>query len=148
MKARDIMTSNPAVVTPNDPIAQAASMMQERDVGIVPVVDDPTSMRLVGVLTDRDIAVRCVAQRHDATCAVRHHMTTHDLATVNADASVEDVMTEMERHRVRRIPVIGEGNHLEGIIAQADLAMKVGPTKPVAVEHLVEHISEPVAAPL
>ena len=143
MKARDIMTRNPAVVTPNDPIALAASMMQERDVGIVPVVEDLASMHLVGVLTDRDITVRCVARQHDATCSVRHHMTTADLATVSADDSVEDVMTEMAGHRVRRIPVVGTNNRLEGIIAQADLAVKLGPTKPVEVEHLVEHISEP-----
>jgi CBS domain-containing protein len=148
MNARDIMTRDLAVVTPNDPIAHAASVMQERDVGIVPVVDDLATMRLVGVLTDRDIAVRCVARRHDATCAVRHHMTTRDLATVDADAAVEAVMTAMERHRVRRVPVIGKDNRLEGIIAQADVAVKVGPTKPVEVEHLVEHISEPVPAPL
>ena len=148
MKARDIMTKDPAVVTPNDLIAHAASVMQERDVGIVPVVDDLATMRLVGVLTDRDIAVRCVAQRHDASCAVRHHMTSRDLATVEADASVEAVMSEMEKHRVRRIPVIDKGSRLQGIIAQADVAVKVGPRKPVEVEHLIEHISEPVAAPL
>jgi CBS domain-containing protein len=148
MKARDIMTKNPAVVTPNDPIARAASLMQERDVGIIPVVDDLKTMQLVGVLTDRDIAVRCVARQHDATCSVRHHMTTGDLATVGVDASTEDVMTQMGAHRIRRIPVVSEGNHLEGIIAQADLAVKLGPTKPVEVEHLVEHISEPVTAPL
>jgi CBS domain-containing protein len=148
MKARDIMTRNPTVVTPNDPISRAASLMQERDVGLIPVVDDLKTMQLVGVLTDRDIAVRCVAQQHDATCPVRHHMTTDALATVGADASAEDVMAQMEKHRVRRVPVVSKGKHLEGIIAQADVAVKLGPTQPAEVEHLVEHISEPVATPL
>jgi CBS domain-containing protein len=146
MKASDLMTRSPAVVTPNDSIVRAAELMQERDVGIIPVVDDAVNMKLVGVLTDRDIAVRCVARHHDATCAVRHHMTDTHLATVDADADVEDVLARMGEHRVRRIPVVSRGDHLEGIIAQADLAVKLGPKEPLRVEHLVEHISEPVAA--
>jgi CBS domain-containing protein len=138
------MTRDPTVVTPNDLISRAAALMLERDVGLLPVVDDPSSMRLVGVLTDRDIAVRCVARLHDPTCAVRHHMTSDHLATVHPDASSDEVLSRMQAHRVRRVPVVGHDDHLEGIIAQADVAMKLGPQQPVQVEQLVEHISEPV----
>ena len=146
MKARDIMTPNPAVVTPDMPIARAAEIMRDLDVGIVPVVDDVSRMHLEGVITDRDIAVRCVAQKHDAKCRVSDHMTAHAIDTVGPDASVADVIAKMEQDRVRRIPVVDETKRVVGIIAQADLAVKLGPREPLEVEHMLERVSEPVPA--
>jgi CBS domain-containing protein len=146
VKARDIMTPNPAVVTPDAPIARAAEIMRDLDVGIVPVVDDTSRMRLEGVLTDRDIAVRCVAQRHDAKCLVRDHMTARNVDTVTPEADVTQVIAKMEQDRVRRIPVVDEAKRLVGIIAQADLAVKLGPREPLEVEHMLERVSEPVPA--
>jgi CBS domain-containing protein len=144
MKARDIMTPDPSVVTPQQPIAHAAEIMRERDVGMVPVVDDVSNMRLEGVLTDRDIAVRCVAFGHDGSCKVQDHMTTDDLDVVRADADISEVVTRMETDRVRRIPVVADGARVVGIIAQADLALKLGPKDPTLVEEVLERISEPV----
>jgi CBS domain-containing protein len=146
MKARDIMTPNPVVVTPDAPISRAAEVMRDLDVGIVPVVDDLARMQLAGVLTDRDIAVRCVAQRHDPTCLVRDHMTATHIDTVTPDVDISEVIAKMELDRVRRIPVVGENNRLVGIIAQADLAVKLGPKEPLEVEHMLERVSEPVPA--
>ena len=146
MKARDIMTPNPAVVTPDAPVARAAEIMRDLEVGVVPVVDDVSRMRLEGVLTDRDIAVRCVAQRHDAKCLVRDHMTARNIDTVTPDADVTEVIAKMEQDRVRRIPVVDEAKRLVGIIAQADLAVKLGPKEPLEVEHMLERVSEPVPA--
>jgi CBS domain-containing protein len=146
MKARDIMTPAPAVVTPDAPIVRAAEIMRDLEVGIVPVVDDVSRMRLEGVLTDRDIAVRCVAQRHDAKCLVRDHMTARNIDTVTPDADVTEVIAKMEQDRVRRIPVVDEAKRLVGIIAQADLAVKLGPKEPLEVEHMLERVSEPVPA--
>jgi CBS domain-containing protein len=146
MKARDIMTANPAVVTPDAPIAQAAGIMRDLDVGIVPVVDDTSSMHLEGVITDRDIAVRCVAQRHAPTCHVSDHMTARNIDTVTPDADIGEVIAMMEQERVRRIPVVDEARRLVGIIAQADLALKLGPIEPLEVEKVLERVSEPVPA--
>ncbi len=143
MKARDIMTPNPSVVTPQQPIAHAAEMMRERDVGIIPVVDDPSSMRLEGVLTDRDITVRCVAFGHDSDCRVQDHMTTDHLDVVRADADISEVIKKMESDQVRRIPVVADGSRLVGIIAQADLAVKLGPKDPALVEEVLERVSQP-----
>lgn len=143
MKARDIMTHNPSVVTPNDPIARAAEIMRERDVGIVPVVDDPSNMRLEGVLTDRDIAVRCVAAGHDGRCRVQDHMTADGLDVVREDADLDQVINRMETDQVRRIPVVADGERLVGIIAQADLAVKLGPKDPTMVEEMLQKVSEP-----
>jgi CBS domain-containing protein len=117
--------------------------MRDLEVGIVPVVDDPGTMRLQGVITDRDIAVRCVALKHDPVCRVRDHMTSGDIDTVRADADVEEVIAKMERDRVRRIPVLDATGRLTGIIAQADLAVKLGPKEPLEVEHMLERVSAP-----
>ena len=146
MRAQDIMTRDPAVITPDAPIARAAELMRDRDVGMIPVVGDRTQMRLEGVLTDRDIAVRCIALGHGAHCLVRHHMTTDGLATARPEDEMDDVIALMEREHVRRIPVVGNDGRLAGIIAQADVAMKVGPRHPQRVEHMLECISEPAHA--
>jgi CBS domain-containing protein len=146
MKARDIMTPNPSVVTPDDLISRAAEIMRDHDVGLVPVVDDRSRMTLEGVITDRDIAIRCVAQHHDTRCRVRDHMTADHIDTVSPDVDVRDVVNKMEADRVRRIPVVDERNRLQGIIAQADIARKVGPSDPALVEEVLERISQPSAA--
>lgn len=140
MKARDIMTPNPSTVTPGETVAQAAAIMRDLDVGIAPVVDDRFSMKLAGVLTDRDIAVRCVAGRHAPGCLVRDHMSRGPVV-VSPDAETSEVIATMKRAEVRRVPVVGRGRPV-GIIAQADLAVKLGPKEPLAVEHLLEEISE------
>lgn len=120
MKARDIMTANPRTVTPDDSASRAAEIMRDTDVGIVPVVEDSGSMRLAGVVTDRDIAVRIVAEGRDAQVNVREIMSS-GLATVGPDDDVERVTDLMKAEQVRRIPVC-EGDRLVGIIAQADVA--------------------------
>lgn len=143
MKARDIMTPDPQYVTPGDPITRAARIMREADVGIVPVVHDSASMRLEGVLTDRDIAIRCVADDHGRACRVADHMTGDQPRTVGPDAEAREVLSAMETSRVRRVPVVGEEQRLLGIVAQADIATKLGAIAPLEVEHLLECISEP-----
>lgn len=143
MKAREIMTSNPSVVTPDEPVSRAAEIMRELDVGLVPVVDDRSSMRLQGVITDRDLAIRCVAEKHDGSCPVRNHMTTEHIDTVRPDTDVNEVMQTMEREQVRRIPVVNDDAKLTGIIAQADVALRLGDKEPEKVSNVVERVSEP-----
>ncbi|HUF27030.1 MAG TPA: CBS domain-containing protein [Gemmatimonadaceae bacterium] len=143
MKARDLMTPNPAVVTGEDRITRAAELMRDRDVGLIPVVDDLGHMHVAGVISDRDIAVRCVADAHDSGCLVREHMTRGELDTVTPDADSEDVIKLMERDQVRRVLVVDERHRLQGIIAQADLARRMGPSEPLKVEEVVEAISMP-----
>ncbi len=141
MKARDVMTPDPDVVTPDEPVKRAAELMRDRDIGIVPVVEDRSSMKLCGVITDRDIAIRHVAQGHDSNCRVRDELSREPLSTVRPDADVKDVMEVMKREQVRRVPVVEDGNHLVGIIAQADLAER-GPSEK-EVGKVVEKISQP-----
>ena len=139
MKARDLMTSSPECVTGDDTLQRAAQIMRDRNVGAVPVVESRESMRLAGVITDRDIAIRHVAEGHRAEDQVRNHMSSGTLRTVGPDASADEVLTAMRDGQVRRIPVV-EGDRLVGIIAQADVATEgVGDRK---VGETVERISQ------
>ena len=140
MKARDIMTANPESVTASDSIQAAARIMRDSDVGIVPVVDDEGSRRLRGVITDRDIAVRCVAEGRDGTCRVSDLMSG-DLVTARPDDHVSKVMDRMKTEQVRRIPVVDDSDRLVGIIAQADIALDGPGDKEIG--DVVEKISEP-----
>jgi CBS domain-containing protein len=140
MKARDIMTANPEVVTAADSTQTAARIMRDSDVGIVPVVDDTESRRLRGVVTDRDIAVRCVAEGRDGNCRVGDVMS-NDLVTARADDDVSLVMDCMKTEQVRRIPIVDDDNRLVGIVAQADVALEGASDR--AVGDVVEKISEP-----
>jgi CBS domain-containing protein len=141
MRARDIMTSNPLVVTASDPVSRAAEIMRDAEIGIVPIVDDRERRHLIGVITDRDIAVRCVAQRHVPACEVRLHMSGEHLHTVAPDDDVSRVIASMAHDQVRRIPVVADDGRLIGMISQADLATKVGPDHPLDVERVLESVS-------
>ena len=141
MKARDLMTSNPECVTQDDSLQRAASIMRDRDVGAVPVVSDAGSRRLVGIVTDRDIAIRHVAEGHTGEHKVSDVMSKGRLATAREDDSVDRVMELMKENKVRRIPVVGANEEIVGMIAQADLALDTRDDRKVG--KTVEEISEP-----
>ena len=141
MKAKDIMTKDPSVVTPDTPIRDAAKMMQREDVGMLPVVDASNSKHLVGVVTDRDITIRHVAEGHASPdCPVREAMTDR-LVTSRPDDDVDDVMELMGREKIRRIPVVDERGAIVGVVAQADIVREARDDK--KAERTVEKISEP-----
>ena len=145
MRARDLMSAPPRVVVPGDPLGRAAAVMRDHDLGAVPVVDDPASMRPVGILTDRDIAVRCVAGGHERGCTVGAHMTCPPLAAVDPSADVDEVMALMRDCRIRRVMVVEDGR-LAGIVAMADVAREEGPRDPAATEKTLFRISQPARA--
>jgi CBS domain-containing protein len=140
MKARDIMTKNPSTVSPDTKLQEAARMMKDQNVGILPVVEAAGSTTLVGVITDRDIAVRCVAEGHDSSkCPVREAMST-GVATAREDDDVNNVMDLMGREQVRRIPIVDERGALVGIVAQADIVIEAKDDK--KAEKTIEKISQ------
>lgn len=141
MKARDLMTSNPECVTQEDSLQRAASIMRDRDIGAVPVVADSNSRKLVGIVTDRDIAIRHVAEGHREGHTVRDVMSSGRIATAREDDSVDRVMELMQEHKVRRIPVVANDDQIVGMIAQADLALDTRDDRKVG--RTVEEISEP-----
>lgn len=140
MKAREIMSANVECVTRQDSLTRAAQLMKQADIGAVPVVESQDSMRLVGVITDRDITVRHVAGDNAETCTVGDHMTEGRIHTCSPDDEVADVMKTMKSNQIRRVPVV-DGDRLVGMIAQADIATKnIGDEK---TGEVVERISEP-----
>ena len=141
MLARDLMSPNPSVVVGHDLIAHAAEIMRDRNVGFVPVVTDHTYRVLRGVITDRDIAVRCVALGHTGYCRVAEHMTP-TVDAVRPEATISDVVAKMAGAEVRRLVVIDEYHRPIGIISLSDLALKLGSRDPIAVETLLERLSE------
>ena len=142
MKAQDIMAKNPRSVTPRTPIQEAARLMKSEDVGALPVVESEGSRRLVGMITDRDIAIRVVAEGKNVDgCVVQEAMSAGRIATARADDSIEDVMDRMGTEQVRRIPIVDDRQELIGVVSQADVVLKASSDK--KAERTVEKISEP-----
>jgi CBS domain-containing protein len=137
---KDIMTRDPVCVSPNASVREAAQIMAREDVGIVPVVENDTR-KLLGVITDRDIAIRCVAEGRGGDCRVEEVMSSGRIATCRVNESVNSVMDAMRSEKVRRIPIVDERGALVGIVSQADVVRKAGDDN--RAEQTIEDISEP-----
>jgi CBS domain-containing protein len=142
MKAKELMTTNPACCTPETTAQQAAQLMEENDCGCIPVVEDGESRFLVGVITDRDLALRGVGRGRAPETPVKELMTT-DVSAVKPEDSIERVEELMADLQVRRVPVIDADGCCVGIIAQADLALEADDTTDAELGQVVERISEP-----
>jgi CBS domain-containing protein len=117
-QVRDVMTSNPESCSSDSSVADAAKAMARQDVGPIPVVDGE---RLVGLLTDRDIVVRVVAEGRDPRSTTVREVASSDLTTVSPDEDLDRALQLLAERQVRRLPVV-EGEKLVGIVAQADIA--------------------------
>jgi CBS domain-containing protein len=131
---RDVMTSNPTTCEPSTTVVEAAKVMASEDVGPVPVVEGG---RLVGLVTDRDLVIRVIAEGRDPNSTTLGEIASSDLVTVQADTDLEEATRLMSQHQVRRLPVV-EDSRLVGIVAQADVARTLEEEKVGAV---VEDIS-------
>jgi CBS domain-containing protein len=116
---RNAMTSNPCSIDAGKSVAYAAKMMRDEDVGIAPIVEGD---RLVGVLTDRDIAVRVVAEGLDPERVKTFEVASRDVVTLDPDQDLDEALRLMARHQVRRLPVVEMDGRLVGVVAQADVA--------------------------
>ena len=141
MQVRDVMTKDPASVTPSATIREAAQLMQRENVGIVPVVEEKGTNRLLGVVTDRDIAIRVVAEGRDGGTRVSDVMSSSQLRTCTPDDDVDDAMDAMADEQVRRIPIVDNRGTLVGIVAQADIVRKTRDEDKAG--KTVKEISEP-----
>ena len=140
MKAREIMTGDPACCTPTDTARHVAALMVDCDCGCVPVVSDLETQRLVGVVTDRDLATRGLARGLGPETPVRDLMTDNPSCCGPDDdlAAVERIMAERQ---VRRVPVVDGDGCCVGIVAQADLARERGEVDERELGRVVEAIS-------
>ena len=140
--ARDIMTPNPACCGPNTSLDEIAKMMVQNDCGEIPVIDSNDCV--IGVVTDRDIVCRVVAQGMNPIGHTAENCMTRPVVTIRENASLEEVMSTMESHQIRRVPVIRDGGSCIGIISQADLA-RTGPKNKVA--ELICEVSQDTGHP-
>jgi CBS domain-containing protein len=136
---RDVMTRNPVSCPSNTSAQDAAKIMKSEDVGSVPVVDD--SKRLVGIVTDRDLALNVVAEGRDTRGTKVQEVMTRNPITCRPDDDLDRTLSLMAEHQIRRIPVVDENQHIVGIIAQADVALRANNERKTA--EVVEEISKP-----
>jgi CBS domain-containing protein len=121
MKVKEIMTAVPAVCGPNTPLEEVARTMVGRDCGAIPVVAEGDT-RVAGIITDRDIVVRAVAEGRNPMTLTAAACMTSPVFTIDENASLDDCTDLMESKKVRRVPVVSSGGTLIGIVAQADVA--------------------------
>jgi CBS domain-containing protein len=142
VRVRDIMTPDPASCTPDSSAGEAARLMRDNDCGSIPVVESSQRKKLVGTVTDRDLAVRGLAEGKGPDTPVQELMTASPV-TCGPDDEVETVREVMVARLVRRVPVVDDRGALVGIVAQADIAREEGAASDQEVGRIVEAISEP-----
>ena len=140
-KCSDVMTRDPVCCEPGTSIAQLAQLMKREDVGSIPVVESQEDKRLVGIVTDRDIVVKVLAEGLTADRATARDAMTTNPASCREGDEVNRAVEMMSDRQVRRMPIVDEGGRLTGIIAQADVATRVNRDRTTG--ELVEAISEP-----
>jgi len=130
------MTASVSSVSPSQSLADAAEVMKREDVGSVPVVEEG---RLAGIVTDRDIVTRAVAEQRDPQAVTVEEIASQELVTIEPEQDLDEALALMARHKVRRLPVLEQGR-LVGMLAQADVALEA---KEEMVGEMVEQISQP-----
>jgi CBS domain-containing protein len=132
----EVMSANPCAIDASKPVAYAAKMMKQEDVGLAPIVEGD---RLVGALTDRDIVTRVVAEDRDPQSVSVREVASTDLVTVDPQQDLDEALRLMASNQVRRLPVVAEDGRLVGVLAQADVAREA---KDKQTGQLVEEISK------
>jgi len=133
---RELMTKEPHALASGATVMEAARLMRDEDMGIVPVVDGD---KLVGTVTDRDIAIRVVAEGRSPETVTVGEIASRELVTIDPQQELDEALRLMARHHVRRLPVVEEDGKLVGIVAQADIARDASD---VQTGDLVEDISK------
>ena len=137
------MTQDPVCCLPTDTVSKAAQLMKDEDVGSIPVIEDEQTMKLIGIVTDRDLALQVVAPERDASTTQVEDVMTYEVITCRASDDVQKAVDAMAQHQLRRMPVIDSDHRIVGIISQADVATRVEKSEEVA--EMVKDISQPTA---
>jgi CBS domain-containing protein len=140
-KCSDVMTEDVVYCLPGDVVSHVAQLMKTEDIGPVLIVDNKESRKLVGIVTDRDLALKVVAEGRDPNTTTVEDVMTRKLVTCRADDDIEAAMNAMAQYQLRRIPVVDDTMRLVGIISQADVATRVD--EPEKTAEVVKEISEP-----
>jgi CBS domain-containing protein len=134
MKCDVVMTKNPVCCLPNDMVAKVAQLMKRENIGPIPVIENEETRKLVGIVTDRDLALKIVAEGRDAESTNVEAVMTRKVVTCRAEDDLQIALDAMSEHQLRRIPIVDNDNKILGIISQADVATRIDqPEKTAAV---------------
>jgi CBS domain-containing protein len=133
---REVMTANPSTIETDGFVVEAAKIMKAEDAGVIPVTENG---RLIGMVTDRDIAIRVVAEGKDPQSTSVREVASTDLVTIDPEQDLDEGLRLMAQHKVRRLPVVEEDGRLVGVVAQADVARGGDDTK---TGQVVQEISQ------
>lgn len=136
----EVMTKNPVCCLPTDMVTKAADLMKSENIGSIPVIENEQTEKLIGIVTDRDLALRIVAEGRDAKSTKVEAVMTRKVVSCLAGDDVQKALDAMAEHQLRRIPVVDNDNKVLGIIAQADVATRVD--QPEKTAEMVKEISQ------
>ena len=133
-KCNEVMTKNPVCCLPSDTVSNVARLMKSKDFGSVPIIENEQTKKLVGIVTDRDLALKILADGRDPKSTKAEEVMARTVVTCRAEDDLQKALDAMSRNQLRRIPVVDKSNGIVGIIAQADVATRVDqPEKTAAV---------------
>jgi CBS domain-containing protein len=135
-KCNDVMTKKPVCCLPGDMVTEVAQLMKRKNIGPIPVIENVQTQKLVGIVTDRDLALKIVAEGRDPGSTKVETVMTRKVVTCLADDDIQKALDAMSEHQLRRIPVVDNDGRILGIISQADVA-----TEKTAA--MVKEISQP-----
>lgn len=138
---QEIMTASPSCCLADDKVYAVAQQMQSEDIGALPVVENHETKKLIGIVTDRDLAVRVVGASRDTTNTQIRDVMTPDPVVCHPANTIDMVLEIMASHQIRRVPVVDEDGHVVGIIAQADVAIRLDNHDKVG--QMIGQISQP-----
>ena len=139
-KCNEVMTKNPLCCLPEDLVTKAAGLMKSENIGSIPVVENEQTKKLVGIVTDRDLTLKIVAEGLDAKSTKVEAVMTRKVVTCRAEDDLQKALDAMSEHQLRRIPVVDGDHKIVGIIAQADVATRVD--QPQKTAEMVKEISQ------
>ena len=139
-KCNEVMTKTPVCCLPDDIAAKVAELMKSENIGSVPVIENELTKKLVGIVTDRDFALRIVAKGLDAKSTKVEAVMTRKVVTCRAEDNLQKALDAMAKHQLRRIPIVDNNDKVVGIIAQADVATRGG--QPEKTAKMVKEISQ------
>ncbi len=139
-KCNEVMTKDPVCCLPSDLVSKAADLMKRERVGSIPVVESEKTKKLVGIITDRDLTMRIVAEGLDAQSTKVETVMTRKVVTCSAEDNLQNALTAMAENQLRRIPIVGDNYEIIGIISQADIALQGDHPKRTAA--MVKEISQ------
>jgi CBS domain-containing protein len=139
-KCSEVMTKDPVCCLPDDLATKAARLMKTENIGAVPVIESQQSKRLVGIVTDRDLALHIVAEGHSPDTTRIDAVMTRDVVTCHANDDAQKALDAMSTNQLRRIPVVDDDHRIVGIISQADVATRLA--KPEKTGEVVKEISQ------